>query len=94
MAHRARPGLVLEARQPRPRPQAPPPGRPLAAARSDLVGAKIEENWAALFATTELFGRVAREVGAALGFAYAETMDADVSEYLRDIRTLDRKRAR
>ena len=46
------------------------------------AGPGIAENWDALFATTALFRRVAREVGQALGYAYPEELDRGVSAYL------------
>lgn len=50
------------------------------------VGPGIEESWDALFRTTALFRRVAREVGEALGFAYPDDVDEGVTAYLREIR--------
>ncbi len=38
------------------------------------VGAGLEDNWAAMWRTIDLFEKVAREVGAALGYAYPEEM--------------------
>ena len=52
------------------------------------AGPGIPENWDALFATTALFRRVAREVGQALGYAYPEDMDRGVSAYLEATRQL------
>src|SRR5262249_37222978 len=46
------------------------------------VGADVEENWAALFRTVELFRRIAREVGAALGHGYPQQLDDEVTAYL------------
>ena len=46
------------------------------------AGPGIAENWDALFATTALFRRIAREVGQALGYAYPEELDRGVSAYL------------
>lgn len=54
------------------------------------VGAGIEENWEALFATTNLFRRVAIEVGSALGYAYPYELDRDVTAYLEEVRNLPR----
>jgi aminoglycoside 6-adenylyltransferase len=52
------------------------------------VGLGIEENWEALFATTALFRRVASEVAAALGYAYPSDLDARVTAYLEEVRSL------
>lgn len=54
------------------------------------VGADIEENWNALFRTTTLFRRVAREVGDALGYAYPGEVDEGVSAHLENVRELSR----
>ena len=71
-------------------------GRGMAALLSDadwadlaatLAGADLEENWAALFATTRLFGRVGRRVASDLGYAYPEALEAGVSDYLEAVRT-------
>jgi aminoglycoside 6-adenylyltransferase len=52
------------------------------------VGSELEENWVALFRTTELFRRVSREVGAALGHTYPAQLDDEVTAYLNALRTL------
>jgi aminoglycoside 6-adenylyltransferase len=52
------------------------------------VGAGIEENWDALFRTTALFRRAAREVGDALGFVYPQDVDDGVSAQLERVRAL------
>ena len=57
---------------------------------STFVGAGIEENWQALFQTTALFRRVAREVGEALGYRYPAELDERVTRYLHRIRNLER----
>jgi aminoglycoside 6-adenylyltransferase len=54
------------------------------------VGAGLEENWEALFAMTDLFRRVALEVGSALGYAYPRELDQRVSAYLQAVRGLPR----
>lgn len=54
------------------------------------VGAGIEENWLALFATAELMRKVAREVGQALGYAYPETLHQRAVRYLQWVKDLDR----
>jgi aminoglycoside 6-adenylyltransferase len=53
---------------------------------STYVGPEIEANWAALFRTTTLFRRIAREVAGALGFIYPQQMDDQVSAHLDAIR--------
>jgi aminoglycoside 6-adenylyltransferase len=52
------------------------------------VGAGIEENWEALFRTTALFRRAAREVGDALGFEYPQDVDDGVTAQLERVRAL------
>ena len=52
------------------------------------MGASIEDNWNALIRTTELFRRVAVEVGEALGYIYPQAMDARVTAYLNAVRDL------
>src|SRR5262245_25777203 len=54
------------------------------------VGAGSEENWTALFATTALFRRVAREVGSALGHAYPQELDRRITGYLEEVRDMPR----
>jgi aminoglycoside 6-adenylyltransferase len=55
------------------------------------VGAGVEENWDALFATAALFRRVATEVGAALGHGYPlEDVDEVVTAHLEAVRVLPR----
>ncbi len=59
---------------------------------SDLAntygGPDIDDNWAALSRTIALFRRVAIEVGAALGYAYLERVDDQVSAFLDAVRQL------
>jgi aminoglycoside 6-adenylyltransferase len=52
------------------------------------VGAGIEDNWDALFATADLFRRVAVEVGEALGHAYPLEVDQGVRSMLEAVRRL------
>jgi aminoglycoside 6-adenylyltransferase len=54
------------------------------------VGAGLNENWDALFAMTELFRRIAEEVGSALGYVYPHELDQRVSAYLQAVRRLPR----
>jgi aminoglycoside 6-adenylyltransferase len=55
--------------------------------KATYVGAGAEENWDALFKTIGLFRKAAKEVGAKLGFAYPEEMEARVTEYLQKVKT-------
>jgi aminoglycoside 6-adenylyltransferase len=55
---------------------------------STYVGIKAEDNWSALFRTTVLFRRVATEVGDALGYAYPQDVDDDVTAHLERVREL------
>jgi aminoglycoside 6-adenylyltransferase len=52
------------------------------------VGAGVEESWEALFRTTALFRRAAREVADALGFEYPQDVDDGISAQLERVRTL------
>ena len=52
------------------------------------VGADIEDNWNALFRTTALFRRVAKEVGEALGYAYPQHVDDGITAHLEGVRRL------
>src|SRR5579862_7547157 len=56
-----------------------------------FVGPDLDENWEALLRTTALFRRIAREVGAALGYVYPQLLDDEVTSYLYGIRRLDRE---
>lgn len=53
------------------------------------VGAGIEENWEALFATTELMRKVAAEVGQALGYTYPDALHQRAVRYLRWVKNLE-----
>ncbi len=53
-----------------------------------FVGAEAEANWSALEKTMTLYRRVAREVGAHLGYAYPEAMHAALEAYIVGIRGL------
>jgi aminoglycoside 6-adenylyltransferase len=57
---------------------------------STYVGPDIEDIWAALFRSTNLFRRVAKEVGDALGYTYPQLLDNKVSAYLDAVRKLPR----
>jgi aminoglycoside 6-adenylyltransferase len=52
------------------------------------VGPEPEANWEALFRTAGLFGRVASEVGKALGYAYPQAVDGRMRAYLEAVRNL------
>lgn len=54
------------------------------------VGTGIEDNWGALFRTTELFRRVATEVGDALGYAYPLEVDEAITTQLEEVRQLSK----
>jgi aminoglycoside 6-adenylyltransferase len=53
------------------------------------VGAGIDENWEAMFATAELMRKVAREVGEALGYAYPEALHNRAVCYLEWVKNLE-----
>ena len=57
-----------------------------------FVGADLEENWKAMFKTVEMFRRLTSEVGARLGYAYPFDLDCDVTEYLTEIRRMDKEK--
>jgi aminoglycoside 6-adenylyltransferase len=61
-----------------------------AALAATYVGAGLADNWAALFATLALFGRVARAVAACLGYAYPEALDARVTAFVRAMQATPR----
>lgn len=53
-----------------------------------FAGPRIEENWDALFSTTELFRRVALDVADNLEYRYLHDLDEDVTDYLAKIRSM------
>ena len=53
-----------------------------AALENTYAGAGIEDNWRALACLMDLMGKVGREVGAALGFAYPESIEQGVRRYI------------
>lgn len=55
---------------------------------SSYAGAGIEENWAALFKTIDLFRQVAIEVATHLGYSYPQDLDQGVAQYVEKIRQL------
>jgi aminoglycoside 6-adenylyltransferase len=53
------------------------------------AGAGMEENWAALFKTIDLFRRVAIEVGDHLGYGYPHDLDQRMVAYLEKVKEMD-----
>ena len=53
-----------------------------------FAGADREENWQAMFRIGELFGRLASQVGAELGYIYPHELQRDVTAYLQEIREI------
>lgn len=51
-----------------------------------FAGADVDDMWRAMFETARVFGRVAATVGERLGYPYPETLEKDVTQYLREIR--------
>ncbi len=52
------------------------------------VGSEIGDNWAALFRTGALFSRVAKDVGAALGYPYPQQVEDAITAHLQAVRDL------
>jgi aminoglycoside 6-adenylyltransferase len=50
------------------------------------AGAGIEDNWAAFFKMASLFRRLARQVGANLGYEYPDELDSKVMQFCTKIR--------
>ena len=53
------------------------------------VGPGLDENWEAMFRTIAFFRKIAREVGAHLGFDYPQSLDRRAVIYLEKVRRLD-----
>jgi aminoglycoside 6-adenylyltransferase len=53
------------------------------------VGANIEDNWQALFATIELLSKVAIQVGNHFGYKYPHGLHERVIRYLQRVKSLD-----
>ena len=53
-----------------------------------FAGADLEANWQAMFKTAEVFGRLASDVGACLGYAYPFELERNVTVYLSEVRGL------
>lgn len=54
------------------------------------VGAGIEENWAAMWCTIDLFAKVARQVGEGLGYEYPEALHQRCVKYMAWVQGLAR----
>ena len=52
------------------------------------VGARLEENWAALFKTIALMRKVATEVGGTLGYLYPTEMERKTLDHLHKVKNL------
>lgn len=52
------------------------------------AGARIEENWEALFRTADLFSRLAQEVGKGLGYEYPMEYEQKMRMYLLKVKKL------
>ncbi len=55
---------------------------------STFAGAAIEEQWEAFFNAVALFRRIAKLVGDSLGYPYPGTVDREMTEYYRWIRSI------
>ena len=58
-----------------------------AALEATYVGAKLEENWEALFATLKLFREVGEQVAVGLGYEFPTESDRRVRVFLQECRT-------
>jgi aminoglycoside 6-adenylyltransferase len=67
-----------------------PPGL-WAELESTYIGAGLEENWEAMFRTTDLFRQVAIQVADHLGYEYPYDLDRRAVRYLRKVKNLDRQ---
>jgi aminoglycoside 6-adenylyltransferase len=56
---------------------------------STFAGADTDQNWHALFSMMAVFGRVAREVAASLGFTYPAELELRVTRHVRRMRAGD-----
>ncbi|AZN43438.1 aminoglycoside 6-adenylyltransferase [Paenibacillus albus] len=54
------------------------------------AGASLEDNWRALFAMTALFGKLASDLAAKLGYDYPHALDRRVTAYLERVQRLER----
>lgn len=55
-----------------------------------FAGSDIEENWNALFATSNLFRRLAMSIAAETGYSYPQKLDTELTAYLNKIKNLDK----
>jgi aminoglycoside 6-adenylyltransferase len=55
-----------------------------------FAGSEKEENWNALLATLKLFRRLATTISQEIDCSYPEELDAEISSYLKKIKTLDK----
>lgn len=55
-----------------------------------FAGADIEENWDALFKTTDIFRKIAIKVANDLDYEYLYTLDKKVTDYLYKIKNLEK----
>ena len=53
-----------------------------------FTGSRVNDNWNAMFATTDLFRRIAKGVARELEFTYPQALDDRVCAYLEKIRHL------
>jgi aminoglycoside 6-adenylyltransferase len=58
---------------------------------STYAGAGLQDNWDAMWRTIDLFEKVAREVGAALGYPYPEEMHRRSAKYFQWVQNLPRE---
>ena len=61
---------------------------------STFAGPSAEDNWRAMFRTGEVFGRIASQVGDALGYVYPTRVEEQVTEYLKEVQRLAQRRER
>ncbi|MFW6029705.1 MAG: aminoglycoside 6-adenylyltransferase [Halanaerobiales bacterium] len=55
------------------------------------VGGGIRENWKAFFKVTDLFRKVAKDVGQKLGYNYPVQVDQEVMEFCNKIKTMKKR---
>ena len=58
--------------------------------QTTFAGSEIEENWNALFATTQLFRQLATKIAAELNYSYPKKTDIEITAYLKKIKALDK----
>ena len=57
--------------------------------KDTFAGSEREDSWNALFATLNLFRRLAMIIAAELNYLYPKTMDTEITAYLNKIKTVD-----